>query len=319
MGHRLRVRRAALAVGLLAASVAAACSAPAAARRPATVVTGPPSRSAAPGGHRSATSGASPTTAEPASPTRQSAARALAAQFATLRASVPARVGIAFASPGQDPVVLGDYDGAVAWSTIKVPLAVAVLESSPSHTALQAMRAALMQSDNAAAQALWNSLGGGQAAAAQVDAILSDNGDPTTRTVPHVTRPGFSAFGQTRWPLGRQAQFAAHLVCDSNAAPVLRLMGEVTPSQRWGLGRIPNARFKGGWGPAPSGGYTVRQFGILRGAHGWTAVAVAVAPHDGTFATGTRQLDRLADWVAAHRGDLPSAGCAGTGYSGVLG
>ena len=46
-------------------------------------------------------------------------------------------------------------------------------------------------------------------------------------------------------------------------------MGRIVPEQRWGLGRVPGIRFKGGWGPSerPEGGYEVIQVGIA-GAQG---------------------------------------------------
>ena len=46
-------------------------------------------------------------------------------------------------------------------------------------------------------------------------------------------------------------------------------MGRIVPEQRWGLGRVPGIRFKGGWGPSerPEGGYEVIQVGIA-GAEG---------------------------------------------------
>jgi len=64
-------------------------------------------------------------------------------------------------------------------------------------------------------------------------------------------RPQFTAFGQTIWALTDQARFTASAVCDSSNAPIFTLMGQVESDQRWGLGVIPDARFKGGWGPSP--------------------------------------------------------------------
>jgi hypothetical protein len=41
------------------------------------------------------------------------------------------------------------------------------------------------------------------------------------------------------------------------------LMGQATADQRWGLGTLPGARYKGGWGPSPDGRYLVRQIDII--------------------------------------------------------
>jgi hypothetical protein len=87
-------------------------------------------------------------------------------------------------------------------------------------------------------------------------------------------------------------------------------MRSVDPSQRWGLGRVgAQPAFKGGWGPSTSGAYLVRQFGLIRIRSGTVAVAIAAQPADGQFATGTRYLDRLAEWVAAHAVGGPPPAC----------
>ena len=44
-------------------------------------------------------------------------------------------------------------------------------------------------------------------------------------------------------------------------------MGQVTGDQRWGLGALPDAKIKGGWGPAPSGRYLVRQIAVVPAGH----------------------------------------------------
>jgi hypothetical protein len=81
----------------------------------------------------------------------------------------------------------------------------------------------------------------------------------------------------------------------------------VTSSQRWGLGRIARARFKGGWGPDTHGRYLVRQFGLVPRGSQVIAVAVAVEPANGSFATGTAELDQVAAWLRSALPLLPSA------------
>jgi hypothetical protein len=74
--------------------------------------------------------------------------------------------------------------------------------------------------------------------------------------------PEYTAFGQTDWSLNNQAMFLAAAACDPRDRPVMDLMGQVTGDQRWGLGALPDAKIKGGWGPAPSGRYLMATSGL---------------------------------------------------------
>jgi hypothetical protein len=216
-------------------------------------------------------------------------------QFDAFAQQLSARVGLAVVPVGGGQALTGgDYMSGVAWSTIKVPLAIAALGVDSAQ--IGNATAAITASDNPAAQAMWDSLGSGAPAATAVQQVLAGYGDVTTRVQPEVVRPGFTAFGQTLWPLVDQAQFAAALPCREDAAVVLPLMGQVSPDQSWGLGRLPDARFKGGWGPDEAGGYLVRQFGIVNTGAG--QVAVAVAADSGTFEDGIAVLDQVATWLA---------------------
>ncbi|WP_072816269.1 hypothetical protein [Rhodococcus zopfii] len=217
--------------------------------------------------------------------------------FDAFAAQLPARVGLAIVPVGGgQAVTAGTLPADLAWSTIKVPLALAALAADPAQAGNAA--AAITVSDNAAAQAMWDSLGAGTSAAAAVQQVLARFGDPSTVVQPEVTRPGYTAFGQTLWPLTAQAQFAAALPCHPDAEQVLALMGQVSAEQSWGLGTLPGARFKGGWGPDPTGGYLVRQFGIVDTGTGQIAVAVAAAPTTGAFDDAIAVLDRVASWLA---------------------
>lgn len=216
------------------------------------------------------------------------------AGFARLSRNLGGSSGVAIAGP--TPRRLGTWTNGVAWSSIKVPLAVAALEDGASAATA---RRAITASDNAAAEQLWAQLGAGVQAGTATEAVLREAGDHETRVQTARVRAGFTPFGQTRWSLAAQARFMAGLPCVPGAAPVLALMGEVVADQRWGLGRI-GARFKGGWGPEPSGGYEVRQMGLVPVAGGDVAVAIANAPADGAFATGTANLTRIAEWVKNH-------------------
>jgi len=234
----------------------------------------------------------------------------LAADFARLETKLHAVAGIAVSAVGngQAPIMLGDWEHGPAWSTIKVPLIIAALRQENPPTVTDAMTAAITESDNAAAESIWASLGDPVTAARKVDAVLRLTGDSTTVQSQKV-RPEFTAFGQTDWSLTDQARFTSVAVCDSANAPVFALMGRVQPDQRWGIGTVPGAQFKGGWGPSPTGSYLVRQLGVLPAPNGRIAVALAAQPASGKFDDGTAALDEMASWLTAHLGALPAGQC----------
>jgi hypothetical protein len=237
-------------------------------------------------------------------------AAALAADFAQLATRLHAVAGIAVSAVGngQTPMTLGDWQSGPAWSTIKVPLIIAALREERPPRVTDAMTAAITESDNAAAESIWASLGDPVAAAHKVEAVLRQTGDPTT-VQSQKLRPEFSAFGQTDWPVTDQVRFTSVAVCDSANAPIFALMGRVEPDQRWGIGTVSGARFKGGWGPSPTGSYLVRQMGVLAAPNGMIAVALAAQPASGKFEDGIADLTEMANWLSAHLGALPSGQC----------
>lgn len=220
------------------------------------------------------------------------------ASFAQLERELGGRSGVAVSALGtKQPVdATGSLRTGVAWSTIKVPLAAASLSAGGSE---QQVQAAITASDNAAAEALWASLGGGGSAGVATEQKLAAAGDHRTRVETERLRPGFSAFGQTQWALPAQARFVAGLPCLPEGAQLLTLMGGVVQDQRWGLGSTGYAaQFKGGWGPRPDGGYTVRQMGVLQLDDHPVGVSLITEPADGSFATGARHATAIAKWVA---------------------
>lgn len=232
----------------------------------------------------------------------------LAADFAKLENKLNAKMGIVISGVGANPqqLVFGDWTSGPAWSTSKVPLTIAALREKNPPTDL--MRAAITESDNAAAEKIWAGLGDPVPAAHKMEAVLSQYGDPTTVEWQR-TRPPFTAFGQTMWSLTNQARFTAGAVCDSGNESIFTLMGQVESGQRWGLGVIPDTQFKGGWGPSPTGNYLVRQLGVLKMPTGRTAVAVATEPASGSFNDGTQELTEVANWLTAHIAELPTGQC----------
>jgi hypothetical protein len=234
----------------------------------------------------------------------------LAADFAQLQGELHTPVGIAVTAvgAGQPPKTLGDLQSGLAWSTIKVPLAIAALRDANPQTVTASMTAAITESDNAAAETIWAGLGDPIIAAHKVEAVLRETGDPTTVEFRKL-RPEFTAFGQTDWSLADQAKFVSSAVCDARNAPIFALMGEVVPDQSWGIGTLPGSRFKGGWGPSPTGNYLVRQIGILSAPAGTVAVAVAVEPASGSFPDGIKELTDVANWLHDHLAALPAGHC----------
>jgi hypothetical protein len=249
--------------------------------------------------------------ASPPPPPGSAGPAGLAVDFAQLESGLHASAGIVIGAVGTDhpPIVLGDWQKGPAWSTIKVPLAIAALREQDTPVPTAAMSAAITESDNAAAESIWAGLGDPVTAAHKVEDVLRKTGDPTVVQSQKV-RPEFTAFGQTDWPLTEQVRFLSAAVCDDANGPIFDLMGKIDPTQSWGIGTIANTRFKGGWGPSLAGSYLVRQIGVLNGPTGMVAVALAVQPASGKFDDGTADLTQMATWLRAHLGSLPAGQCA---------
>jgi hypothetical protein len=270
----------------------------------------PPMRE--PSAHHSVVASVPSPMSPPPQPASKNAATAFVGDFRQLEKRVHGVIGMVIGAIGAnaDPIVLGDWQTGPAWSTIKVPLAIAALREGNPPAVTDAMKAAITQSDNAAAESIWEQLGDPVTAAHKVEAVLRETGDPTIVQSQKV-RPPYTAFGQTNWSLTDQVRFMSAAVCQSRNAPIFRLMGQVDQGQQWGLGVIPDTQFKGGWGPSPAGNYLVRQIGVVRTAGGMTAVAVAVTPGSGSFDDGTQELSKVANWITDHAAALPSGKCAG--------
>jgi hypothetical protein len=222
--------------------------------------------------------------------------------FLELSATAAATVGVAIAPAVGSPVTsFGTWSTGVAWSTIKVPLAIATLRAGSGSR--QLMAKAISQSDNAAAEKLWSQLGDPAEAAHKVQAVLQDAGDATTVVESRRLRPGYTAFGQTHWSLARQAQFAARLAGIPDASRILDLMHNLTIDHRWGLAAKGFAA-KGGWGPGIGGDYLARQFAIVPIKSGHVGVALAAQAHDGLFETAVDGLNNLTGWLVNHLAEL---------------
>ncbi|HEV7846940.1 MAG TPA: serine hydrolase [Thermoleophilaceae bacterium] len=158
----------------------------------------------------------------------------------------------------------GELRAARAWSTMKVPVIVAFITSGREDR--HAVELAITRSDNDAALRLWHALDDGPA---EVEAVLRRAGDAETTVEREPDPRGWSPFGRTVWTLEAAASFyralaRGELLGPDDTRAVLDAMGRIVAEQRWGLGALPGARFKGGWGPseAPGGGYEVIQVAI---------------------------------------------------------
>jgi hypothetical protein len=209
--------------------------------------------------------------------------------FDELSQTLPGKVGVAIASVGADPVSWGEWSDGVAWSTIKVPLAVAALRAGVARSAQ--LVAAITRSDNAAAGELWSQLG--DPAAPLVQSVLREAGDPVSVVESRRLRAEYTPFGQTRWSLADQARFAAGLSRVSGASRIIDLMGALGVDHRWGLAAKGFAA-KGGWGPGLTDEYLVRQFAIISGTVG---VAVAAEVREGGYDAGVDAINSVADWI----------------------
>ena len=217
--------------------------------------------------------------------------------FERLAATVPANVGIAIARSDRT-YTLGRWSSGVAWSTIKVPLAIAALRSDPPR-AQDLVVKAITESDNPASERLWSLLGEPADAARRVQAVIAEAGDAATVVESRRLRPGFTAFGQTQWTLDRQARFAEQLTLIPDTAAVIDLMRQLTGGHRWGLATKGIAA-KAGWGPGVRGDYLVRQFGIVPMESGHVGVALAAEARDGVFETGVEVVNTLSEWLLGH-------------------
>jgi hypothetical protein len=214
--------------------------------------------------------------------------------FHELSSQLSAGVGIAIASVGSSPLSLGTWSSGAAWSTSKVPLAIAALRAGVGNHELVAQT--ITQSDNDAAEELWSQLGDPVRAARRVQDVIREAGDAATVVESRRLREGYTPFGQTRWSLIDQARFAAGLIQIADSAQVVDLMGGLTTDHRWGLAAKGFAA-KGGWGPGMGDDYLVRQFAIVPTASGTVGVAIAAEVQDGEYEAGVDVVNRLADWV----------------------
>lgn len=235
--------------------------------------------------------------------TRPAQSEGIDESFARLDAQIPGKQGVAVgvSDPNSNsfPSVSGSLISGTAWSTAKLPVAMAAIAAGSGSEAQ--LRAAITASDNAAAETLWSGLGGGSKASAAANSQLRASGDNSTSVQAERIRPGYTPFGQTEWSLADQVRFVDGMDCTSQGRQVLELMGQIVPAQRWGLSNIgTDPRFKGGWGPGvepgQDGPWMERQLGVVT-VNG-NKFAVAIASEGGSHDSGISALNQIADWLA---------------------
>ncbi|WP_157083948.1 hypothetical protein [Millisia brevis] len=231
----------------------------------------------------------------------------LGESFARLEETFDGSVGIAIAPVGGGRVLsYGDWSTGDAWSTMKVPIAVAAVRATDGGIDAD-ITAAITVSDNDAARRLWDGLAGTMSSVATIQALLTETGD-TTPMAEQYAQQGDDSFGGLTWSLVDQVEFTARFPCLAGGARVIAEMRQLTEEHRWGLA-ADGAAAKGGWGPDAYGNYLVRQLGIVTTPTGRAAVTMAALPASGEFEDATAMLTAMAAWLSANRADLPSGRC----------
>ena len=247
-------------------------------------------------------------------PLRPEYSAALNELVRTTEEEIAGTVGIAIAT-GDGIFQAGDPAIGSAWSTIKVPIAIAADRENVASKEL--IDAAITISDNPATVTLFAGIGDKVTAAEKVETLLREN-DSDADILSVMKKYEGARVGNSTWTLTRQASFATHLPCMNDASTTYDAMAEIVEWQSDGLGNIVGAHFKGGWSQEFEGphSYTYRQFGTIPVAsgpeEGVVGVAIVAYPDDGSHFTAALMLDSLAAGIAEmeSNGDLkPSTSC----------
>ena len=233
------------------------------------------------------------------------------------------KVGAAVTAPGNKDVsevkTGGSWDGGRAWSTIKVPLAIAAIQENASTGGVtdvyggscnpglsSAVADAIKASDNCSAWWLWQALGGDNSqAASKVTAVIKAGGDTST-TVNSVGNGRSLTSGMTDWSLVGQAIFAANMASINGSSSVMAAMKNHGASDgNSGLNTF-TAMTKGGWGD-DGGTSATRQFGIVKLKNGKCSAVAIWTSSGSSFSV----LNKIAQVLLNHEDDLPSGTCPG--------
>lgn len=241
--------------------------------------------------------------------------RELAESWAQLEPTLTGQVGIVVmpvGGPSEKMRRFGPAPGGMAWSTAKVPIAMAAEMARPDSASVDAeIHSAITVSDNDAAASLWSRLGESEQARNNVDALLAQTGDTRTHIGIHETL-GRTYTGYTTWRLEDQALFTSGVACAPSARHVLDEMKAISAEHRWGLGRVDGAAFKGGWG-SYQGQYTSRQLGLvpIEGELGdpEARALVVTMTVENPEGDGRADLDKMAAWVQSNAELFEAGSC----------
>lgn len=236
--------------------------------------------------------------------------------FDALSASTSARIGLAVAPLGSgETQSFGSLQTGHAWSSIKVPILVTLMRDRHEELTASELRwaaAAIEVSDNDAAAGLFRRLeqihGGLSGASIAVKRVMASAGNTAAVTTAPPPPGAVSTYGQTNWSASEASAFYRALANGCLLGPggtkyVLDLMSHVLPEQQWGLGEAHfdpswSVAIKGGWGPeAASGGYLVRQSGVVRNSVAGIAVTM-IAEDSSGFEAAVGDLNRIASWLS---------------------
>lgn len=236
-----------------------------------------------------------------------------------VRGKYGGQLGIAVTT-AEGTVHVGARGGGPAWSTVKVPIAIAAIREGADKSLVDL---AIKESDNDAAYALWSKVKWSEKhPTAALNRVLADADSEATWQKPDAN--GDIKFGYARWLLPEQAKFGAHLACIPEASYVYGVMDDIVEWQQYGLTKFPNIHAKGGWGYDPElDWYTQRQFGTMEIEGGAIGIAITSVRTDAAQigeaeadAKAVAALDATADALerllsdAVHNGDLkPVAAC----------
>lgn len=245
-----------------------------------------------------------PNTSSPAS-TSGAGASGAGLDLDQLGDQLGAQVGVTVGPPGAQPLIAGSLQSGSAWSTIKVPIAMAVAAENGgfSSSDQSLVSRAITLSDNEAAAQLFGELGSLESATDKVTQVLRAAGDAQT-VVSTQGRGDFSTYGQTEWSQEAQNGFMSSLLLGclgdpSSRAYVVDQMRNVA-SDTWGLGSVGvPALWKGGWGPGVDGRYLLRQMGAVEVDGQQYVVTLMVIPDNGDFTSGQGIASEVARWAVA--------------------
>ncbi|MDN5722969.1 MAG: hypothetical protein L0J74_04840 [Corynebacterium sp.] len=243
--------------------------------------------------------------AESAAPTAAEEAESIRVALAGIAEDISDEFGVSIGATmraGGGIIHVGDIQMTSALSSIKVPISMAAVQQAqvtgePVESLREDIDAAIMASDNDAALRLWESLGDETEAAEKVSAVLHQGGDPTN-ALTSQDENAYQGFGDIHWSLDHQVIFANRMACVNGADMVIGAMGQLIDEHSGGLGQLPDAHIKGGWGMTTDDEFILREFGLAGPAGSQVPLAVAVIPEDGTESTAREAMAEMSSRIA---------------------